>query len=196
MSFTITESPRSKRGGSGSKIHHYPVPQEYQEMADKYERLFRDRPFSFKLVDPADFEAALDAYASNPEFDIYTLTEIFKCSRQTIYSILSSQEYAQSYESARDARAERYCTDNYKYLYRTYIDSRNGDVGRETVNAAKNLANYALAMAQMISPRYSKRGEDGNLNVQINVPKFNIGEEHNDPVDVEAEVLDGKGTES
>lgn len=189
MPLTLVDSPKSKRGGPSCRVHHYPIPVGYQPLADKYEKRFSTQPFSAKLVDPEDLQEALEGYATDLRFDLYSLMEVFKCSRQTLYTMLQSKEFAPIYEAAKESRADLALQRGHEVLEQTYHDALNGDIGRDAVNAAKNLANYNLSFAQITSSRYNRRGSDGDLNVQINVPKFG-GAEGDEPVEVEAEIVD------
>lgn len=172
MSIKMIESPKSKRAGPNSRIHSYPVPDGYRPMADKYREMFRERNFSRELIDPQDFQDALEEYAVDPRFDLGTLMDIFHCSRSALYALINSKEFAPYYEAAKEARADLLLKRGIDVSEEVYYGAMNGDIGRDAVNAAKNLANYCMSYAQLISSRYGKKNEDNGLNVQIAVPQF------------------------
>lgn len=172
MSIKMIESPKSKRPGPNSRIHSYPVPEVYKPMANKYGELFRERNFSRELIDPQDFQDALEQYATDPRFDLGTLMDIFHCSRSALYGLFNSKEFAPYYEAAKEARADLLLKRGIDVSEEVYYGAMNGDIGRDAVNAAKNLANYCMSYAQLISSRYGKKNEDNGLNVQIAVPQF------------------------
>lgn len=172
----MIDSPASKRAGSHSRVHSYQLPEVYQPLSAKYAEVFKDRTFSRELVDPQDFAEALEIYATDCRFDLYSLMDVFHCSRATLYAMLQSKEFAPLYEAAKEARADAALKRGWDVTEETYYGAMNGDIGRDAVNAAKNLANYSLAYAQLISNRYGKKNENEGLNVQIAVPQFsNLG---------------------
>lgn len=189
----MIDSPASSRSGANSRVHSYKLPEEYKPLADKYSEVFRDRKFSRELIDPQDFADALEIYATDCRFDLYSLMDVFHCSRATLYALLQSKEFAPLYEAAKESRADAALKRGWDVTEETYYGAMNGDIGRDAVNAAKNLANYSLAYAQLISSRYGKKGDNEGLSVQIAVPQFsNLGNgpKPDAPVEVEAEVVD------
>ena len=123
MPLTLVDSPKSKRGGPSCRVHHYPIPVGYQPLADKYEKRFSTQPFSAKLVDPEDLQEALEGYATDLRFDLYSLMEVFKCSRQTLYTMLQSKEFAPIYEAAKESRADLALQRGHEVLEQTYHDA-------------------------------------------------------------------------
>lgn len=186
--------PKSKRAGPNSRIHSYPVPKAYQPMAEKYAIIFKDRNFSRNLIDPLDFQEVIEQYATNIRFDLGTLMDIFHCSRSALYALIYSKEFAPYYEAAKEARADLLLKRGVDVSEEAYIGAVNGDVGRDAVNAAKNLANYCMTYAQLISSRYGKKGEEGGLNIQITIPQFSningTAAEEKPAVVVDGEVID------
>lgn len=195
MSIKMIESPKSRRAGPNSRIHHYQVPDAYKPMADKYRNLFDGKNFSRELVEHQDFQDALEEYATNARFDIYTLMDIFCCSRSTLYAMLQSKDFAPYYEAAKEARADLLLKRGIDVSEEVYYGAMNGDIGRDAVNAAKNLANYCMSYATLISNRYGKKNENEGLNVQIAVPQFsNVNgpepEDSGEAVVVEGELVE------
>lgn len=193
MSIEMIDGPVSTRTGPNSRVHSYKLPEVYKPLAAKYGEVFKNRKFSRELVDPQDFANALEIYATDCRFDLYSLMDVFHCSRATLYAMLQSKEFAPLYEAAKESRADAALKRGWDVTEETYYGAMNGDIGRDAVNAAKNLANYSLAYAQLISSRYGKKGENEGLNVQIAVPQFSNldnGPKPEAAAVVEAEVVD------
>lgn len=144
----------------------------------KYRKLAKTKK-SGKLritdIDPDDVDALLDRYATDLHYDVYELSKVLGFSRTQMYNLLHSDRVLPVYESARNQRASLALKRGVDVLEDNITLAREGESNRDLTNATKNLANYMLTYAQMISKEYNLNARDnqGAVSINITLPEFN-----------------------
>lgn len=145
---------------------------------DKYMALAASKPNGHLRgpdIDPKDVDYLLTMYASDPHYDVYALTDILRLTRTQLYRLLNSEKLGDAWESARNQRAGMMLQYGFNVLEETMNAARTGEANRDMVNASKNLANFTLSYAQMVSRDYNPNARDnqGAVNISISLPEFN-----------------------
>lgn len=158
-----------------------PVPtldQQCKEIQQKYNGILQEQgKVSMGDVNPADVEILLDRYASDLQYDVYTLRTILHIGRTQLYKILHSERVLPLYESARNQRASLALQQGVNVLQENIDLAKVGESNRDLTNATKNLATYMLSYAQMLSKEFSMSNKEnqGSVAINITLPEFNKG---------------------
>lgn len=162
----------------------YPIQRRFgkdkfaEEMFKKYELLAQSKPngrLRGSDIDLNDLDILLERYATDPYYDSYAIGDILHISRSALYGLLHSENMGDAFESACNQRAGVMLKRGYEVLEETLELSRKGESNRDMVNASKNLANFSLSYAQMISKDYNMNARDqpGAVSINIKLPEFN-----------------------
>lgn len=153
--------------------YHVATPHDAKSISAKYAAIKQERGrVTKKDIDPIDLDYMLDKYARELSYDLYTLCDVFCISRTTLYTMLKSDKYSELYASACARRSYSLFQYGFDVLDDTRRSAKNNDSSRDEINASRHLANYCLSLAEKLNPDMNQHSSDGNINIQINVPKF------------------------